>query len=486
MDWLSADDYWLARLVFQRLLGLVYLIAFTSALNQFVPLAGERGLLPAPRYLGHISFRRAPTLFHLHYSDRFARSVAAAGVVLSAAVVLGVVDRLPLGGTMAVWMVLWCLYLSFVNAGQIWFGFVWETLLVEAGFLAVLLGNGRTAPVLPAVLLVRWLLFRLEVGAGLIKVRNDPAWRDLTALHYHHETQPLPNRFSPFFHHLPRPLHKVEAAANHVVQLIVPVALFLPQPIGSAAGAVVVATQLWLMLSGNFAWLNLLTITLAATAFDDRSLGHLLPWDSPSSLADPPRWFTFTVLVVSAAMVALSWRPVRNMASRHQVMNASYNPLHLGNTYGLFGHITRNRLEVILEGTADSRPGADTRWEAYEFKAKPGDVRRRPRQVAPYHLRLDWLMWFAALSPAYAHGWLRTLVAKLLANDPATLRLIDRNPFPDRPPRAVRALLYHYRCTTPTERKRTGAWWERQLLDVYLPPVIGPAPPTVRGTTARP
>ena len=479
MEWLTASDYWLARLLFQRLLGLVYLVAFASVLNQFVALAGEHGLLPAPRLLRRVGFRRAPSVFHFHYSDRFARCLAALGVGLSAAVVVGLVDWLPLAASMAVWVLLWLLYLSFVNVGQEFFGFVWEILLLEAGFLAVFLGNDQTAPVLPAMLLLRWLLFRLEVGAGLIKVRNDHAWRDLTALYYHHETQPLPNRFSWWFHHLPKRVHKMEAAGNHIAQLVVPVGLFLPQPIASVAGAVIVATQLWLMVSGNFAWLNLLTLTLAMSAFDDRTLARLVPFEPPEAPPDPPGWFVFTVLVVTAAMVVLSWRPVRNMASRHQVMNASYNPLRLGNTYGLFGHITRARLEVVIEGTTDPDPDPDGIWQAYEFKAKPGRVSRRPRQIAPYHLRLDWQMWFAALSPAYAQGWLPTFVSKLLVNEHATLRLLATNPFVDQPPKYVRALLYRYRFTTRGERRQTGDWWERSLVGEYLPPVTltPPRPP---------
>jgi hypothetical protein len=479
MEWLTASDYWLARLLFQRLLGLVYLVAFVSVLNQFVALAGEHGLLPAPRYLRRAAFRRAPSLLHLHYSDRFARGLAAVGVALSAAVVAGLVEQLPLAATMGVWALLWFVYLSFVNTGQAFFGFVWETLLLEAGFLAVFLGNDDTAPLLPAILLLRWLLFRLEVGAGLIKLRNDRAWRDLTALYYHHETQPIPNRFSWWFHHLPKPLHKLEVVGNHVVQLVVPVGLFLPQPIASAAGAVIVATQLWLMLSGNFAWLNLLTMTLAMSAFDDRTLARLVPFEPPSALPDPPEWFAVTVSVVTGAMVALSWRPVRNMASRHQIMNASYNPLRVGNTYGLFGHMTRERLEVVIEGTTDPDPDSDGTWQPYEFKAKPGDVRRRPRQVAPYHLRLDWLMWFAALSPGYEQGWFLALVTKLLVNDHATLALLATNPFAEQPPRFVRATLYRYRFTTRVERDRTGAWWERELVGEYLPPLAlaSPRPP---------
>lgn len=487
MEWLVAPEYWLARSVLYRLLGAAYLVAFASAFNQFPALCGERGLQSAPPYLRAVGFRRAPSLFHLHYSDRFARVVAVAGVAVAGAAVLGLVERLPLPAVMGAWLVLWVLYLSFVNAGQMFFGFVWETLLVEAGFLAVFLGSADVAPLWPAVLALRWLLFRLEIGAGLIKVRNDEAWRNLTALDFHHETQPLPNRFSWWFHHLPKPIHRLEVAGNHVAQLVVPFGLFFPQPIASVAGAIVVVTQLWLIISGNFAWLNLLTITLAMSAFDADAFAAVLPVDPPT-LADPPGWFTVAVAAMAVAMLVLSWWPVRNLFSRRQVMNASYNRLHLGNTYGLFGHITRQRLEVVIEGTDDPDPGPRARWKAYEFKAKPGAPGRRPRQVAPYHLRLDWLLWFAALSPGYAQGWFSALTTKLLGQDPATLKLLAVNPFPAHPPRFVRALHFRYRFTTPEERRATGDWWHRELLGVYLPPVALPSvaetPPAPAGEVA--
>lgn len=159
------------------------------------------------------------------------------------------------------------------------------------------------------------------------------------------------------------------------------------------------------------------------------------------------------------------------MISRNQVMNASYNPLHLVKTYGLFGHVTRDRLEVVLAGSDDPYPGPDAAWKEYGFKVKPGDAARPPRQVAPYHLRLDWLMWFAALSPVYAGGWLLNFIAKLLAGDAATLRLLGTNPFPQRPPRYVRALLYRYRFATKPEQRQSGLWWKRELLGQYLPPM---------------
>lgn len=470
MEWLLAPQYWLSRLLFQRLLGLVDLVAFVSTFNQFAALAGARGLAPTAPHLRAVGLRQLPSLFHWHYSDRFARAVAGVGAALAGLVAVGVVERLPLAVSTVVWVALWLLYLSFVNAGGQFFGFVWETLLVEAGFLAVFLGNDRTTPLLPALFAIRWLLFRLEVGAGLIKVRNDTAWRDLTALDFHHETQPIPNRLSWRFHHLPAPVHRLEVAGNHLAQLVVPFGLFLPQPFASIAGALIVLTQLWLVASGNFAWVNLLTITLAVSALDSRVLHHVLPIARPA-LRDPPAAFTAAVLLMAAVLVVLSWQPARNMVSRRQVMNRSYNPLHVANTYGLFGHITRERLEVVLEATDDPAPGPSTVWQEYEFKAKPSRVDRRPRLVAPYHLRLDWLMWFAALSPAYAQEWFTTLAAKLLQGDAQTLRLLARNPFPDRPPAFVRAMLYRYEFTTPTERAQTGAWWKRELVGLYLPPV---------------
>jgi hypothetical protein len=471
----SDPAYWLARLVFQRLLGAVYLLAFLSTLNQFRALCGERGLLPAPEFLRVAGFRRAPSLFHFRYSDRLASVAAGAGMVLSAAVVAGLPDRVPLPVAMAVWAGLWGLYLSFVNAGQTFYGFVWEMLLLEAGFLAIFLGNASIAPPILIVFLLRWVLFRLEVGAGLIKVRHDPAWRDLTALYYHHETQPIPNRFSWRFHHLPEGVHKLEVAGNHFAQLVVPFGLFCPQPVASIAGLVVIVTQLWLTASGNFAWLNLLTIALATTALDGRVLGAALPVHH-GALGAGPWWFTASVVALTLVMAVLSVRPARNMVSKQQVMNAAYNRFFLGNTYGLFGRITRVRAEVVLEGADDERLGPDTVWKAYEFKAKPGAPARRPRQVAPYHLRLDWLMWFAAISPLYAEAWFVPLVMRLLENDAATLRLLAGNPFAERPPRYVRARLYTYRFTTPEERRQTGNWWSRQLVGEYLPPVTRRGP----------
>ncbi|GDY29013.1 lipase maturation factor family protein [Gandjariella thermophila] len=467
MGWFVDPDYEFARLVFQRGLGAVYLVAFLVAVNQFRPLLGERGLLPVPRFLERVPFRRSPSLFHLHYSDGFFAAVGWTGVVLAAAAVAGVPDVLPLWAAMLLWAVLWALYLSIVNVGQVWYGFGWESLLLETGFLAIFLGNAQTAPPTLVLWLLRWLLFRVEFGAGLIKLRGDPCWRNLTCLRYHHETQPMPGPLSWLFHRLPDRLHRVEVAANHVAQLVAPVALFAPQPVATVAAGVVVVTQLWLVASGNFAWLNWLTIVLALSLVDYRWVFGVT---APAGGA-APSWYQGLVLAVTVLVVVLSYAPARNLVSRRQLMNYSFDPLHLVNTYGAFGSISRDRYEVVIEGTRATEITGDIAWSEYEFKGKPGDPRRLPPQVAPYHLRLDWMMWFAGLSPRYADPWLLPLLRKLLGGDRAVLRLLRRNPFPDAPPSHVRALLYRYRFTDLRQRRETGAWWQRSLVGEYVRPV---------------
>ena len=469
MEWLGAPQYWIARLLFQRGLALIYLVAFLVAVDQFRPLLGERGLLPVPRFTAAVPFRSSPSLFHWRYSDRFFAVVACTGVVLAAAALLGLPDGLPLPLDMLVWLLLWALYLSIVNVGQTFYSFGWETLLCEVGFLAIFLGPAWSTPPAPLFVLIRWLLFRVEFGAGLIKMRGDPCWRDLTCLYYHHETQPMPNPLSWWFHRMPKRLHRAEVLGNHFAQLVVPFFLFAPQPLASIAGLIIVVTQSWLLLSGNFSWLNAITIVLALASFDDAALGRVLPLGHPP--LETVAWHQLLVVALTILVVVLSVRPAKNLLSRRQRMNFSFDPLHLVGTYGAFGSITKERYEIVVEGTAEAVLTSGTVWREYEFKGKPGDVRRRPAQFAPYHLRLDWLMWFAAMSsPAY-HDWFVPFLAKLLQNDRATLGLLAGNPFPAEPPRFVRARLYLYRFTTPAERRESGAWWHRTLSGEYLAPL---------------
>lgn len=453
--WLSAPEYQAARFAVTHLIALTYLIGFICFLRQFRGLLGEDGLTPVVRFVQRVPFRRAPSVFHFRSSDRWLAGVAWTGIAASALAQFA--DFAPVWGWMLVWALLWVLYSSIVNVGQVWYGFGWESLLLEAGFLVIFLGPAHIAPPAPVLWLLCWLLFRVEFGAGLIKLRGDSCWRDLTALHYHHETQPMPGPLSRSFHWLPRPLHKVEVLANHGTQLVVPFLLFAPQPVATVAAAIIVVTQVWLMLSGNFAWLNFLTITLAFAAVGG----------PPAALPDPPGWFAVLVLAVTALFVVLAYWPVRNMLGRGQVMNRSFNRLHLGNTYGAFGSITRVRYEVVVQGADE--PGGP--WREYEFKGKPGDPARRPPQIAPYHLRLDWLMWFVAINPSYGRTWLPRFLRALLRNEPPVLALLRHNPFPDAPPKWVKADLYRYCFTTRRDRRATGDHWSRTRSSDLVPPL---------------
>ncbi len=470
VDVLSGAEHWLGRFLFQRSLAAVYLLAFLGVLNQFRPLLGERGLLPVPGFVRAVPFRKAPSLFHLGYSDRGLVAVAVAGIALSAAAVAGVTEAGPIWLSMTAWFLLWALYLSVVNVGRTFYGFGWESLLCETGFLAIFLGPVDVAPPVLVMWLIRWVLFRVEFGAGLIKLRGDPCWRNLTCLDYHHETQPMPNPLSWYFHHLPRSVHRVETLGNFAVQLVAPWFLFAPQPVAGAAAAAIIASQLFLVVSGNYAWLNWLTIVLALPAFAEGLLSGLIPF-RPPPLASPPTWHLALVVALAAFVAFRSYRPIRNLVSRRQLMNFSYDPLHLVNTYGAFGSVTRERHEVVLEGTRDPEPDETADWREYGFKAKPTDPERVPPQIAPYHLRLDWLMWFVPLRPGVHPEWFLRFVEELLRPNAALRRLLRRDPFDGEPPTYIRARLFRYRFTTRDERRETGAWWVREPSGAYLPAV---------------
>jgi hypothetical protein len=466
----TVDGYWLMRTVFQRALALVYLIAFINAVNQFKPLLGERGLLPVPAWVKDVPFRATPSLFYLAPRDWVFTTAAWIGVAVSLLALAGVTERFSTPVSAMSWALLWVLYLSFVNVGQTFYAFGWESILLEAGFYAIFLGSRTSAPQFIMILLLRWLCFRVMFGAGLIKLRGDPCWRDMTCLDYHYETQPMPNPLSWYFHFGPEWTRRAGVWFNHFAELIVPFGYFLPQPVASAAALVTILFQASIAASGNLSWLNLLTIVLAIPALDDRILRAVLPIRTPA-LHDSSVPHKTIVAALAVLVVWLSIRPVRNMLSPRQVMNTAYNPLHLVGTYGAFGSITRVRYEIVVEGTTADVVLDSTKWREYEFRGKPGAPDRLPPQIAPYHLRLDWLMWFAAMSTYSDHPWFVHFMDKLLEGEPATLSLLRPNPFPNVPPVYVRASLYRYRFSTPDERSRTGFWWTRDLVGPYFPPV---------------
>ncbi|AWB94767.1 hypothetical protein DCE93_03095 [Agromyces badenianii] len=475
MDWTSwfeAHDYEIARQVLQRGVAALAFVAFASTLNQFRPLLGEHGLLPVPELLRLAPRLRGPSVFRWGYTDRRLVAVTIVGLVLAASVVIGLPQLGPPWVPMLVFLALWMLYLSIVNVGQTFYGFGWEMLLCEALFTVAFLGSNETPPPLTIVIAVWWLVFRLEFGAGMIKIRGGPEWRDLTALMYHHETQPMPNPLSRQAHLLPKWFHRGEVVGNHVAQLVVPFLLFVPGPVGSTAVTIVILTQLWLIATGNFAWLNWITVVLAASAITDSAWHRLIPAipaDLGTDAAATPLWWGVVVLAASALLLVLSFWPVRNLLSRQQLMNASFNRWMLVNAYGAFGTVTKRRIEIVVEGTLAESPDSAAEWREYGFKGKPGEVRAVPRQWAPYHLRLDWLMWFLPLGRMW-EPWFEVFLARLLEADAPTLALLRTDPFGGAAPRWVRARAYHYRFATRAEFRETGERWVRTLQGEIVPP----------------
>ena len=477
--------YWLTRFAFFRMLGLVYTVAFAIVVLQWEPLLGSHGLLPAAQYLDEVrgaygagldGFLRLPTLFWLDASDATFRACGLLGLTGSLALLFGLANAPLLA-------LLWALYLSFAHVGQIFYGYGWDILLLETGFLAVFLAPlwrpwpfpRDEPPSRVVIVLLRWLVLRLMLGAGLIKLRGDPCWRDLTCLVFHYETQPNPNPISWWLHQLPVWFHQGEVLFNHFVELVAPLFVFGPRRLRLVAGASILLFQTLLIVSGNLAFLNWLTLAITIACLDDGVLRPLVParWLARLDAAVAGARESGVRRGVSHALAAvvawLSIGPALNLISPHQAMNASFDPFDLVNTYGAFGSVTRERYEIVLEGTDDDpiQPGA--RWVAYEFRCKPGAPERRPCWISPYHLRLDWQMWFLAMPRAGRDAWFIHLVAKLLEGDAAVRGLLAPGPFETRPPRAIRALYYRYRLTRFGDGNPD--WWDRTPVSEYLPPL---------------
>lgn len=477
---MESATYWITRLVFQRGLAVAYLVAFAAIVHQFKPLLGERGLLPVPQFVKAASFWSSPSIFHWFPKDAAFMLCGWLGLALALFALSGYSEKLGNAVSMATWALLWALYLSYVNVGQTFYAFGWESLLVETGFYAIFLGSATSAPSFLTILLLRWTLFRVMFGAGLIKIRGDECWRDLTCLYYHYETQPMPNPFSWYFHRLPLWFHSFSVFGNHIVELFVPFLYFFPQPLAAIAGITTILFHGWLAASGNFAFLGFLTVILAIPAIPDSYWRYIIPFGVVGALQPISTPYLYAIYAVAGLVILLSYFPVKNLFSPGQIMNTSFNPLHLVGTYGAFGSITRPRYEVIIEGTTEEALRFETTWQEYEFIGKPGNLKRRLPQVAPYHLRLDWLMWFQpfraevtgqGVSVSGYDPWFLHFIQKLLQNDKQTLSLMRLNPFAEKPPKYIRALFYKYHFTTLKERRETGAWWKRELKGMYLPPL---------------
>lgn len=458
---MNTSKYSVTTLVFKQALGFIYFIGFLILINQFKPLFGQQGLLPVQDFVKQVQFWQAPSLFYFLPTNAFMSACAWLGLIVSIFAILGLTERFSFWVTTLCWFFLWLIYLSFVNVGQVFYGFGWEILLLEAGFLTLFLGSQKyeTPPI--TIWLLRWLLFRLMFGAGLIKIRGDQCWLDLTCMFYHYETQPMPHFLSWYFHQMPGFLHKLAVLTTHFVELIVPFGFFGPSRVRKGAALITAGFQVMLILSGNLSWLNYITIVLCIACLDDSFFKRMGFIRTPMKLLKSKLFFISSVCMLLIVSI-LSIKPILNFFSSQQLMNSSFNSLHLVNTYGAFGSITPVRNEIVLEGSVDGKE-----WLEYGFKGKPGFTNKRPPLVSPYHYKLDWQMWFAAMGSYQNNPWILNLITKMLQNDKDVLGLLDVNPFQNKPPQQIRALLYRY---TFTEIGQAG-WWRRELKGEYLPPL---------------
>ncbi|XP_038677060.1 lipase maturation factor 1 isoform X3 [Scyliorhinus canicula] len=500
--------FWLTRIVLLRFIAFIYFVAFSVGYHQNRQLFGETGLLPGKLYLQNIrryaggrvgfeAFSYAPTiLWFLDWSNMDAHldNIALLGMGLSVFILLTGCAN------MIIMLLLWILYHSLVNIGQIWYSFGWESQLLETGFLGIFLCPVLTLRTIPrhtppskiVIWSFRWLICRIMLGAGLIKIRGDRCWKDLTCMNYHYETQPVPNPIAYYMHRSPWWFHSFEVLTNHFIELIVPFFLLIGRRMCAIHGILQILFQVLLIISGNLSFLNWLTIVPNIACFDDSNLAFLFgsrqggAKDQVSKIQakealgqkPPTRYGAFirrALNISFGVLIAyLSLPVIVNLLSSKQMMNTSFNPLRIVNTYGAFGSITKERTEVIIQGTMSQDPhDPNALWEEYEFKCKAGDLKRRPCIISPYHYRLDWLMWFAAFQTYEQNEWLIHLAGRLLKNDSHILSLMAQNPFESRgAPRWIRGEHYRYKFSKPGgNHAAEGKWWIRKRIGTYFPPV---------------
>lgn len=486
----SADDtvprHGGVQWLFLRLLALVYLAAFASLFVQVEGLVGSRGILPVSELLEWVRGRTGlegywllPTLCWLGSGDGFLLGLCGAGAVL-AGLLLFRIAPLP------ILFLLWALYLSLVNVSQLFLGYQWDHLLLETGFLAILLAPAglrpaATEPPRAVLWLLRLLLFRLMFSSGMVKLLSgDPSWWSLTALEFHYWTQPLPTWIGYYAHQLPSSFHRASTAMTFVIEIAAPFLIFGPRRLRLVACGLLAGFQITIALTGNYAFFNLLTLALCLCLLDDEALPRWAKPDEPSASSKrSPSWRPWVVAPLAATLLLLSAAELFTVLGRRSLVAPLFPlrrilaPLSLVNPYGLFAVMTTTRPEIVVEGSDDGET-----WRAYEFSWKPGDPRRRPAFVAPHQPRLDWQMWFAALGSCEDNPWLIRFLSRLLEASPPVVELLPKNPFPAGPPRFIRTNLYDYHFADLETHQREGVFWERRFLGPFCPVLSRDAPPT--------
>lgn len=459
------STYHTATRWFEIALALVYMAAFASFGTQARGLVGSSGILPVREFLetvrlqlGPSGYWRVPTVFWWASSDFALLSVAWGGVALAA---ISIVARPGGSWRRTIFAILFVYYLSIVSAGQIFMGYQWDYLLLEAGFLAIFLRPERAR-----VWLFQWLAARLMFESGAVKLlSHDTSWRDLTAMAFHYQTQPLPTALAWYAMRAPLWFQKASTAMVFAVELGLPWMAFGPRRMKQTFALGTLGLQALIFATGNYTYFNLLTMALCLMLLDDRFFGR---WRvKPAGAARGSRAVTWAVTgfvaVCSAAGLAGMFGRIPAAVAQLEAVGQQFG---LVNRYGLFAVMTTMRPEIEVQGSLDGE-----RWEPYTFRYKPGELGRAPGWVAPMQPRLDWQMWFAALGNARENPWFARFVVRLLQGSRPVMALLERDPFGGTPPKRVRALVYEYRFTSAEERRKTGNWWARRDLGVYFPPV---------------
>ncbi len=485
----ARPTFFLTRWLFLRLLGVIYLIAFLSLWTQVDGLIGSNGILPAERYLNAIReqvglerYLTFPTLCWLGDTNALLHFLCGGGVFLSLLLIIGVTPAIALIG-------LWLFYLSLATVGQSFLSFQWDALLLETGFIAIFFAPLRilpsfsreAAPSSMVLWLLRWLLFRLMFASGVVKLMSgDPIWSNLTALNFHYETQPLPTSLGWYAHHLPEWIQKASVAGMFGIEIVVPFLVFAPRRLRFLGAIALAMLQLLIAATGNYCFFNLLTLLLCIVLLDDAILRRCLPSRIAKRLTLPSaknltqRWKRPLIGVLAAFILLVSgirmtgtflWQEVYPPIAQNVLQWVA--PFHIVNSYGLFTVMTTSRPEIGVEGSSDGRT-----WKAYKFKWKPDDLNQAPRWVAPHQPRLDWQMWFAALRGNCQNvPWFVNFMIRLLQGSPDVIELLEKNPFPEAPPRYVRAVLYDYRFTDTGTKRENGTWWKRERKGLYCRPI---------------
>ncbi|MEP5765944.1 MAG: lipase maturation factor family protein [Halieaceae bacterium] len=453
-------------------MALVYLMAFASFAVQAPGLIGPEGIVPVADYFAAIDASYGPqkywfllSLFWLDSSAAMINTVAWLGVALSLLLFVNHRPRLCLVG-------LYLLYLTLYTGGQVFMTFQWDNLLLECGFLAMFL---QSRPGL-FIWLHRWLLFRFILQSGLVKLFSaDDSWRELSALFFHFESQPLPTLLAWYVDKLPELLLQAGVLFTLLMELAVPFLILLPRRARLVAAGAIALFQLMIMLTGSYNYFNFLTVSLCLLLLDDETLRPLMPVflrdRSQALVTAVPTWprallpTAVAIVYISASATHLAMTGGRLQLPRpaHELL-AWTAPLHMANGYGLFAFMTKQRQEIVIEGSSDGRE-----WRTYELPYKPGALARAPVWATPHQPRLDWQLWFAALAPVERNPWFKNLVVRLLTGSEPVLNLFAYNPFPEGPPRYIRARLYQYQFSEWQTWRETGQWWTRRYAGEFYP-----------------